>query len=204
MRTKGNYHAKNYKTFKLLMHLYFTKGVSHYLPNTRSSRTKPKQKANTTLRGKFAPRNHMFKATIMYQNSKFKTTSKLHKNVNKSEQKQEYILHVLGNEFSTCNCLPKDNLQTPKLFTRRIHKIFKDFYKFFSNILTKKELTKYIFPHVFNQRFNAQESSRNIKKQQKPIAIFLKFYHKKKTCGGCKQQEITRVRWKGGVHIAEL
>ena len=25
MRTKGNYHAKNYKTFKLFMHFYFTK-----------------------------------------------------------------------------------------------------------------------------------------------------------------------------------
>jgi hypothetical protein len=49
MRTKGNYHAKNYTTFKLFMHFYFTKEFHIIYQTQGPQKFNSKQQVYTTF-----------------------------------------------------------------------------------------------------------------------------------------------------------
>lgn len=125
MRIKEFNHAKIYKVFKFFMHFYFTLFIKHKVHKNLTQNSKH----TSHLIGKFTQivtcsrpfsctKNQVPNHTIMSQETQQKVS-----------ETQERIPYILKWVFA-CNFIPKCSPQTPKLLTRRVHKIFKDFYKF--------------------------------------------------------------------------
>jgi hypothetical protein len=105
----------------------FHKRVSHYLPNTRSSRTKPKQQANTTLRGKFIPQNYMSKCHNFIPKSQSQHHIKTSQNSSKKWTKSKTKTHILLERILAWNHIPKDRFTGPRLLQEKVYKDLDNF-----------------------------------------------------------------------------
>jgi hypothetical protein len=115
MRTKGNYHVKNYRTFKLFMHFYFAKEFHIIYQHKIHTKLTKNSKHAPHLIGKLTPKKLHGQGHLYAPKLKDRITSPFSQNHAKKAHKLTKLKHIyLWGKFPHIIAF-KNKYQVPKM-----------------------------------------------------------------------------------------